>query len=167
MDPNSTNALFITALNKEAIALSQMAAMNACSASSSSSANLAPPSEREVFRDLTNRFNSSASSIISLTGEKGQTLTVARIPTPRVGTADAAARTVRERSLFIENVIDKVVSPPKASKEEKTRDVSAQVESMVKRRKTEYSNAVESATGITVRERFTVNDILELKKVSG
>ena len=147
-----------------------MAALNAIKSSSSSTASTAtaaPPSEREVLRDLTARFNSSSSSFITLTGEKGQTLTVARVPTPRVGSADAAPRTLRERSQFIENVIDKVASPPKASKEEKTRHVAEQVGSMVKRRKADYTNAVETAAGITIAERFTVNDVLELKKVSG
>jgi hypothetical protein len=104
-------------------------------------------------------------------------LTVAHLPHPLVGSADAAARTVRARSALLENVMHAVAVPggaqqppdPKGAAADSVaakQHLDAQRESLVKRELSAYTAAVDAATGVR-HGPFTIAELLELKKFTG
>jgi hypothetical protein len=101
-------------------------------------------------------------------------LTVAHLPNAMVGSADAAASTVRARSALIEHVMHAVAAPNPglhgcdyaADGEAAKKHSDAQRESLVKRQLPAYTAAVATATG-TSHGPFTVDELLELKKFTG
>jgi hypothetical protein len=99
-------------------------------------------------------------------------LTVAHLPNPTVGSADAAASTVRARSALLENVMHAVAVPGRhdssggADDAAAEQHLDAQRQSLVQRQLPAYTAAIDAVTG----ERhgpFTIEELLELKKFTG
>jgi hypothetical protein len=98
----------------------------------------------------------------------GHDLTIARLPIPRTGSADAERSTKEERARLEEKVLTTLSVPTAAAAAgDSERHLAAQREVIVKRHKSEYIEAMEHATGLNVTSRFTVDDLLELKKSTG
>jgi len=116
---------------------------------------------------LAHRFNAAPNNPITTlhATAPARDITVAHVPKPKVGSADAAASTVRGRSALIENVLHAVAVPSNAQTEEK-RHMDAQRQSVVKRELPAYTAAVESAAGVRLGP-FTVEELMELKKFTG
>lgn len=110
-------------------------------------------------------------------------VTVAHVPKPKVGSADAAASTVRGRSALVEKVMDAVAVPSAAQhvanagsatsqqqqqqqQSDSKRHLDAQRQSLVKRELPAYTAAVEAASGARLGP-FTVDELMELKKFTG
>jgi hypothetical protein len=89
---------------------------------------------------LAHRFNAAPNNPITTlhATAPARNITVAHVPKPKVGSADAAASTVRGRSALIENVLHAVAVPSNAQTEEK-RHMDAQRQSVVKRELPAYT----------------------------
>ena len=107
------------------------------------------------------------SSIISIDQPSHHPLIVTELKSPKVGSADAADSTVRSRSALTENVMKEISVPKESSDKEEKKHLQAQRESLVKRQKTEYIEAVKEVTGVDPDRRLTAQEMLELKKLTG
>jgi hypothetical protein len=120
---------------------------------------------------LQRQFKSASGPIASVSSANGRALVVAQLPVAAVGSADAAASTVRARSALVEKVVNAVAVPPAAAAAAEPSDskqhLNAQRTSLVKRDPKSYSAAVESATGVSVGRALNEDEMLELKKHCG
>ena len=89
------------------------------------------------------------------------------VPKPRIGSGDASARTLRERSRLIEKVITAISVPPVAmGSPEEERHVRAQLVHTVKRSRETYE-AVVRKVGLDVQVRLGPDEMVELKAITG
>jgi len=132
---------------------------------------------------LAQRFQTEPLATLHATAP-ARDVTVAHLPKPKVGSADAAASTVRGRSALLEKVIDAVAVPSAAQhvtnaggaasqqqqqqqqQLDSKRHLDAQRQSLVKRDLSAYTDAVDAASG-TRHGPFTVDELMELKKFTG
>jgi hypothetical protein len=123
--------------------------------------------ERTALASLLRR-QLPAHEVATIRPPNGHDLTIARLPIPRTGSADAERSTKEERARLEEEVLTTISVPPAAAAVgDRDRHLAAQREVIVKRHKPEYIDAVEKTTGMNVTSRFTVGDLLELKKSTG
>ena len=123
--------------------------------------------ERTAFASLLRR-HLPPHDVATVHPPSGHDLTIARLPVPRKGSADAEHSTVDERARLEEKVLTTISVPAAAAAaDDSDRHLAAQREAIVKRHKTEYIDAVEQATGLNIASQFTVDDLLELKKSTG
>ena len=123
--------------------------------------------ERAALASLLRR-QLSPHEVATIHPPNGHDLTIARLPIPHTGSGDAERSTKHERARLEEKVLNTISVPPAAAAVgDSDRHLAAQREVIVKRHKPEYIEAVEKATGLNVTSRFTVGDLLELKKSTG
>lgn len=133
--------------------------------------------EQSVLASLLKRqFDAAQGPIAAVPTPNAKEMVVAHLPKAEVGSADAASSTVRARSALTEKVMN-VISVPmtdgsasaasSASDTDSKRHLQAQRESLVKRAKPEFIDAVETATGVKVGRPFTAEEVAELKKHLG
>jgi hypothetical protein len=142
----------------------------------------ATPEELRCAELLAQRFQTEPIATLHATAP-ARDVTVAHVPKPKVGSADAAASTVRGRSALLEKVMDAVAVPSAArhvsnaggatSQQQQQqqlldakRHLDAQRQSLVKRELPAYTAAVDAASG-TRHGPFTVDELMELKKFTG
>ena len=112
--------------------------------------------ERTVLASLLRR-QVSPHEVATIHPPSGHDLTIARLPIPRTGSADAERSTKEERARLEEKVTNTISVPPAAAAAgDGDRHLAAQREVIVKRHKPEYIDAVEKATGLNITSRFTV-----------
>lgn len=133
--------------------------------------------EQSLLASLLKRqFDTARGPIAAVPAPNAKDVVIAHLPKAEVGSADAASSTVRARSALTEKVMN-VMSVPvtdngasaaaSASDSDSKRHLQAHRESLVKRAKPEFIDAVEKVTGVTVGRPFTAEEVAELKKYCG
>jgi hypothetical protein len=128
---------------------------------------LSADEDRLLSNLLRRAVKAEPSSIVSIDRPSQHPLTVAELKSPTVGSAAAADSTVRSRSALTEIVMKEISVPKESSDKEEKKHLQAQRESLVKRQKTEYIEAVKEVTGVDPNRQLTVKEMLELKKLTG
>jgi hypothetical protein len=125
--------------------------------------------EKKLTGQLVGRlFAHSPTAVATVHNPAGHhPLAVAHIPLPKIGSADAGPSTLRNRSALSETVLTTLAVPKGESAEDAARHMAAQRASVVKREEKEYRSAVEDASGVPAADRFGVEDIAELMKLTG
>ena len=104
--------------------------------------------------------------IATIPAARGHDVTVARLPIPTIGSADAKPSTVRARSALTEQVIGTIAAPPSLAGEAK-RHVDKQLQSLIKREPKSFEKALDEVSGVQGRRHFTDDEMLELVKMTG
>jgi hypothetical protein len=105
--------------------------------------------------------------IATIPAARGRDVTVARLPIPTVGSADAKPSTVRARSALTEQVIGTIAAPPSSLADEAKRHVDKQLQSLIKREPESFEKAMDEVSGVQGRRHFTDDEMLELVKMTG
>jgi hypothetical protein len=105
--------------------------------------------------------------IATIPAARGHDVTVARLPVPMIGSADAKPSTVRARSALTEQVIGAIAAPPSSLADEAKRHVDKQLQSLIKREPESFEKALDEVSGVQGRRHFTDDEMLELVKMTG
>jgi hypothetical protein len=105
--------------------------------------------------------------IATIPAARGHDVTVARLPIPAIGSADAKPSTVRARSALTEQVIGTIAAPPSSLADEAKRHVEKQLQSLIKREPESFEKALDEVSGVQGRRHFTDDEMLELVKMTG
>ena len=122
------------------------------------------PLQAAVYRSITMQMlHNNSSGLITISGQRGQSIHMQKLVTPRVGSADSSARSLARRSQFIEGITQHV-STSKGDHEnlEQSPDVLKQQSSLVRRNYESYRTAASHA-GIKLHAKFSPEEAVALK----
>jgi hypothetical protein len=114
---------------------------------------------------LSRKLNADSAPITTVHSPHHHELNIAHLPAPRFGSADAGASTLQKRSALNEMVLRSLAVPEGGGGAD--RHVGAQLRSIVKREPDLYSAALEAVSGVEAGQRMTVDDLVELKRLTG
>jgi hypothetical protein len=119
------------------------------------------PAAHQTAADVLRHHFAEDGSITTVSAPHGQDMTIARLPRPVIGSADASASTLRERNLLMEMICTALSSPANATAADQQRHTIEQIVSMTKRHNRQFEQLLERL-GRSNLNRFTEDDILEL-----
>ena len=119
------------------------------------------PAAHQTAADVLRHHFAEDGPITTVSAPRGQDMTVARLPRPVIGSADASPSTLRERNLLMEMICTALSSPANATASDQQRHAIEQIVSMTKRHNRQFEQLLERL-GRANLNRFTEDDILEL-----
>jgi hypothetical protein len=119
------------------------------------------PAAHQTAADVLRHHFAEDGPITTVSAPHGRDMTVARLPRPSIGSADASPSTLRERNLLMEMICTALSSPANATAADQQRHAIEQIVSMTKRHNRQFEQLLERL-GRSNLNRFTEDDILEL-----
>lgn len=124
-----------------------------------------PEEQQHVLKKL-RLHHTNADGTLTLQSANHTDVKLLSLPTPHVGSHDCSIKTRQRRSKIQEHLLQHLSTPPTVtSPTERAKHEAAQLTSLIKRNKDTVTSCAEAA-GIKVLHKLSVDDMLQLEKLT-